>query len=210
MFNSLETVSNSSWHSQDILPGVDKTRSRRDPVIAHGVRRRSHNPIAGAGKVALLHDDRGGSLSRDPIKLPFIRSHRLQRLPTNPLAAILLRLPPQHPRQRLEAIRSVPAAVPTIPPSLDPHHVPVLDGRRPEEPEARQPGLLDVGRREEDHGAAPEHDVQPPVAGDHGARPQEVALLDRDARGQDHGSDGHGRAAHEVDEGVDEERRVVA
>lgn len=194
-------MSHSPWHSQDILPGVDKTRSRRDPVIAHGVRRRSHNPITGTSKVTLLHNDRSGSLSRDTIKLPFIRSHRLQRLPANALAAILLRLPPQHPRQRLQAIRSVaPAAVvpAAITPGFDPHHVPVLDGRRAQEPEARQPGLLDVGGGEEDHGAAPEHDVQPPVAGDHGARPQEVALLDRDARGQDHGADGHGRAAYEV------------
>lgn len=197
---------------QDILPGINETRPRRDPVVNARVSRRTHNAIAHPRHVALLHDDGGGSLGRDPVQPLIIRL--AQRLPPDPPAAVPARLPSKHPRQRLEAVRRAPASVPVAParaqPGLHPHHVAVLDRRRAQEREARQPRVLDVPRGEEDHGAAPEHDVEPAVARDHGARPEEVPLLDRYPRGEDHGADGHGGAAHEVDEGVDEEGRVVA
>lgn len=205
-------MSHPPWHRQDILPGIGETRSRCNPIISNRVHRGAPNTIASPSQVALLHNDRGGSLGRDAIQSLILRL--AQRLPTDAPAPVTPRFPPQHPGQRLEAVRRAPAAGPVVAapaqPGLDPDHVPVLHGRGAQEGEARQPGVLDVARGEEDHGAAPEHDVQPAVARDHGARPQEVALLDADARRQDHGADGHGRAAHEVDQGVDEERWVVA
>lgn len=172
--------------------------------------RRPPDAIVRPGHGALLHNDRGSGLGSDSIQLLIVAL--TQRLPTNAPAPVLRRVAPQHPGQRLEAVHGATAAVPVatpVKPGLDPHHVAVLDRGRAQEGEARQPGVLDVPRREEDHGAAPEDYVQPAVARDHGARPEEVALLDLDPRRQDHGADGHGRAAHEVDEGVDKERRVV-
>lgn len=198
-------------HRQNILPGVNKTRSRCDPIIGTWVRRRAPNAVAGPRQVAFLYDDRGSSLRRNAIQLLVIRLAK--RLPADSSAPVLARFPPQHPRQRLKAIRggSATGLVATpVQPGLDPDHVPVLDRRRAQERKARQPGVLDVARGKEDHGAAPEHDVQPTVARDHGARPQEVTLLDRDARRQDHGPDRHWCAADEVHQRIDEECRVVA